>query len=102
MTTYEFGDIVLVPFPFTDQSTSKKRPAVIVSGEIYHSTTRDLIILAITTQSGRRREIDRVVADWEEAGLLKPSLFKPTITTIDSKLVLRKLSGTSRNETRRR
>jgi mRNA interferase MazF len=30
MTGYEFGDILLVPFPFTDQSTTKKRPAVVV------------------------------------------------------------------------
>ena len=30
-TGYSFGDVVLVPFPFTDQSGSKKRPAVIVS-----------------------------------------------------------------------
>ncbi|MEH2305953.1 hypothetical protein [Nostoc sp.] len=31
MTNYEFGDVVLVPFPFTDQTTTKKRPAVVVS-----------------------------------------------------------------------
>jgi mRNA interferase MazF len=31
MIDYKFGDIVLVPFPFTDQTTAKKRPAVIVS-----------------------------------------------------------------------
>lgn len=31
MTDYEFGDVVLIPFPFTDQTTAKKRPAVVVS-----------------------------------------------------------------------
>ena len=30
-TGYSFGDVVLVPFPFTDQTASKKRPAVVVS-----------------------------------------------------------------------
>jgi mRNA interferase MazF len=35
-TIFEFGDVVLVPFPFTDQSTTKKRPAVIVGSEAYH------------------------------------------------------------------
>jgi mRNA interferase MazF len=29
---YDFGNVVLVPFPFTSQTASKKRPAVIVSG----------------------------------------------------------------------
>lgn len=29
MTPCKFADIILVPFPFTDQSTTKKRPAVI-------------------------------------------------------------------------
>ena len=28
---FDFGDVVLVPFPFTDQSGTKKRPAVVVS-----------------------------------------------------------------------
>jgi mRNA interferase MazF len=32
-TAYSFGDIVLVPFPFTDQTASKKRPAVVVSAD---------------------------------------------------------------------
>jgi len=32
-TDYEFGDVILVPFPFTDQRTTKRRPAVVVSSE---------------------------------------------------------------------
>jgi len=33
MTTYKFGDIILVPFPFTDQTSTKKQPAVVISSE---------------------------------------------------------------------
>jgi len=36
MTGSEFGDVLLVPFPFTDQSTAKRRPAVVVSSDAYH------------------------------------------------------------------
>jgi mRNA-degrading endonuclease toxin of MazEF toxin-antitoxin module len=36
MTTYKFGDVILVSFPFTDQSTSKKRPAIVISSDIYN------------------------------------------------------------------
>ncbi len=43
MTTPEvrFGDVVLVPFPFTDQSAVKRRPAAIVSSGAYNATRRD-------------------------------------------------------------
>jgi mRNA interferase MazF len=50
-TGYRFGDIVLVPFPFTDQSGTKRRPAVVVSGRRYHTERPDLIIMAVTSQS---------------------------------------------------
>ena len=76
-TSYSFGDIVLVPFPFTDQSGTKKRPAVIVSSAAYHQARRDVLIMAVTGQEG--------------AGLLKPSVIKPVITTIERTLVIRRL-----------
>lgn len=50
MTAFEFGDIVLVPFPFTDQSATKQRPAVVVSSSAYHRQRPDLIIMAVTSQ----------------------------------------------------
>ena len=49
-TSYSFGGIVLVPFPFTDQTGTKKRPAVIVSSAAYNQARRDLVIMAVTSQ----------------------------------------------------
>jgi mRNA interferase MazF len=49
-TGYSFGDVVLVPFPFTDQTASKKRPAVVVSADAYHQRRQDVIVMAVTSQ----------------------------------------------------
>ena len=45
---FEFGDVVLVPFPFTDQTASKKRPAV--GSRAYNTARPDIIVMAITSQ----------------------------------------------------
>ena len=90
MTPFEFGDIVLVPFPFTDQSQTKKRPAVVISSKAYNSERPDLIIMAVTSQIKPTAIIGEVVVqDWQAAGLLKPSAIKPVITTIEKPLVIR-------------
>jgi len=44
MTNYNFGDVVLVPFPFTDQTDTKKRPAIVVSSQEYNDRLRDPIL----------------------------------------------------------
>lgn len=92
MTGYEFGDLVLVPFPFTDQSATKRRPAVVVSSSAYHRARPDLLIMAVTSQQPSTLSVGEVqVQDWRGAGLLKPSVLKPVLTTIDPVLVLKKL-----------
>ncbi len=94
MTTYNFGDIILVPFPFTDQTTSKKRPAVVVSSDKYNEGRPDLIIMAITSRLHQVNRLgEKMVDDWQSAGLLKPSVFKPILATIENTLILRKLGS---------
>jgi mRNA interferase MazF len=89
-TIFEFGDVVLVPFPFTDQSTTKKRPAVVISSEAYHQQRPDLILMAVTSQFRPAQTVGEVVVQhWQSAGLLKLSVFKPLLTTIEKSLVLR-------------
>ena len=91
-TGYNFGDLILVPFPFTDQSGTKKRPAVIISSVAYNTSRRDLVIMAVTSQlksSGTFGEV--LVAQWGSAGLIRASAIKPVITTIEQSLILRRL-----------
>ena len=98
-TSYSFGGIVLVPFPFTDQTGIKKRPAVIVSSAAYNQARRDLVIMAVTSQlrpSGAFGEV--IVSDWQAAGLIKPSVIKPVITTVEQTLVIRRLGQLKREE----
>ena len=90
--SFEFGDVVLVPFPFTNQAESKKRPAVVVSHETYNRTRPDIVIMAITSQLRPARALGEVwVAQWQAAGLLKPSAIKPVFATLEQRLVRRRL-----------
>ena len=86
-----FGDVVLVPFPFTDQTAVKKRPAVVISSDAYHRHRADVVVMAVTSQKSPVSAGDVLISEWKEAGLLKPSLIKPVIATLDGRLVLRRL-----------
>jgi mRNA interferase MazF len=91
-TSFDFGDIILVPFPFTDQSTIKKRPAVVVSSVAYHRERPDLIVMAITSQARPSPSVgEMMVTEWQFARLLKPSVIKPLLATIERSIVLRRL-----------
>jgi mRNA interferase MazF len=93
---FQFGDVVLVPFPFTDQSTTKQRPGVVVSSAAYHRARRDLILMAVTSQvrgSGTFAEL--VVEDWQAAKLIRPSAIKPVLATLEQTLVIKKLGRLS-------
>lgn len=90
MTTYSFGDVLLVPFPFTDQTTTKKRPTIVISSDIYNQQKLDIILIAVTSQVSLQFG-EMLISDWSRAGLIKPSVIKPIITTLEKSLVLKKL-----------
>ncbi len=89
-----FGDVIVVPFPFTDQTTIKRRPAVVISSDRYNLERPDLILMAITSQLRPTPTVGEVaVVQWQAAGLLRPSVIKPLITTIEATLVIRQLGA---------
>ena len=96
---FSFGAVVLVPFPFTDQTAIKKRPAVVVSSTQYNDLRPDLVIMAVTSQLRVTGEFDGLIlADWQAAGLLKPSAIKPVFATIEEPLVLGSLGKLAKRD----
>ena len=76
------GDIVLIPFPFTDLSDSKLRPAVVLA-----DTALDLTVCFITTQIGWQEPTDVLLTPNATNGLKKQSLIRTSkIATLDKSL----------------
>ena len=87
--TFQRCDVVLVPFPFSDLSTTKVRPAVVVSSALYHATEPDLLLVALTSKVATATgPFDYVLSDWRTAGLRYPSALKPVLFTLDPGRVL--------------
>jgi mRNA interferase MazF len=68
-TTFSQGDVVLVPFPFSDLSAIKQRPALVISPERLNEARPDLVVLAITSQIPAARGED------ERRLVERPSVF---------------------------
>lgn len=49
------GDIVLIPVPFTDLSSQKRRPVIVISNDAYHRATANMVVVAMTSNSAASR-----------------------------------------------
>ena len=87
------GDIVLIPFPFSDLSGSKKKPAVILIESV-----EDVTIAFITTQIKWNSENDILLQPSDLNGLKKVSLIRLNkLATIDKGLVIGRLGSLERS-----
>lgn len=95
-TRYSQGDVVLLPFPFTDLSAAKRRPAVVISPERYNASHQDVVVLAVTSHLTAESPQDYRLTPEEQraAGLPKPSLVKiDKVLTLEQTLILRRLGA---------
>jgi mRNA interferase MazF len=90
-TGYNRGDIILVNFVFTEGSGARRRPAVVLSSDDYHWGRQEAIIAAITSNTGRLLVGDHLISDWQNAGLLFPSVATGIIRTIKQTMIIRRL-----------
>lgn len=98
ITNYNKWDIILVPFPFTDLTTTKKRPALIVSPAEYNKGL-DVVIAFITSNLALQyRTGDYKIREWKKSNLPKPSMIRMKFTTIDKSIIVKKLGRLSEKD----
>jgi len=78
----------LLPFPFSDQTAVKIRPAV-VANPLYPSA--DLLVVALTSVGDALRPGEFAIQFWREAGLLHPSFAKRAVASVSGDLVRKQL-----------
>lgn len=85
MPSFERGDVIKVPFPYTDRATRQRRPALVVSSADFERGHRLLWVLMITSAANRAWSGDVAIDDLEKAGLPAPSVIRTAkIATIDA------------------
>ena len=93
MTIYNRGEVILVSIAFSGAVGYKRRPAVILSTDVFNAAGLKLIVAAITSNvSPPFRPGDTILKDWKDAGLLKPSAVRGVMATVDKSDIERKLA----------
>ena len=81
--SFATGEVILLPIPFTDLSSRKVRPAIVVG---LSSFAGDLFVVPISLQS---QNVDLQLLHWRGAGLNVPCGLKSQLATVESRLVIK-------------
>ncbi len=94
---YEPFDVIVVPFPFTDSSRTKRRPALVLSQKTEFSSKIEHSVLAmITSQKNDPWPLDVSINNKKQSGLKAPSVVRMKIFTLDNRFILRKIGHLSK------
>ena len=89
--TYEAHDVVVVPFPFTDRTTVKRRPALVLSDvRTFNRQVGQSVMAMITSARNSEWSQDVEIDDLDSAGLPSASIVRMKLFTLDDQLVIRK------------
>jgi len=87
MQSYQPGEVILLSFPFADATKSKRRPALV----FLDTGDEDIIVARITSQIPQT-VFDVELVEWQQAGLLLPSVVRVhKLATLEKRLVERSL-----------
>ncbi len=95
MSTYRQRDIVLVPFPFSDLSSQKVRPVLILSNDAYNQQSADVVVCGLTTNlRPASYSVIVDVTDVEQPGTLrhKSKIKADAIASLEQSLLIKQIA----------
>ena len=88
--TFNRFDVVVVPFPFTDRSTTKRRPALVLSdANTFNQQVGQCVLAMITSADHSDWPLDVEIAELDAAGLTSASVVRMKLFTLDNRLIIR-------------
>lgn len=91
---FEQWDVVVVPFPFTERSDAKRRPALALSTAAFNENGHTVLAM-ITSKSYPSWPGDIDIDALEPAGLKASCIIRLKVFTLDSRLILKKIGRLS-------
>lgn len=88
MPNYSANDVVLVRYPFTDMTSLKVRPAVVVAT---YAGSPDHVIVPLTSRLTHLTPGEFVLSDWKGAGLHVATAVKRGIYTVHASLIFKSI-----------
>jgi mRNA interferase MazF len=99
IVTFEAFDVVVVPFPFTDKTTTKRRPALVLSeAKPFNKDMAHSVLAMITSASHSDWPLDIDIEDIDAAGLPFASIIRMKLFTLDDKFIIRKAGSLGRRD----
>ena len=85
-------DVVVVPFPLTDRSATKRRPALVLSSSAFNQKVQHSVTAMITSAGQSNWRGDYLIKALDTAGLPAECVIRLKLFTLDHRLVIRKAS----------
>ena len=89
MQTFDKFSVVVVPFPFTDQNASKRRPALVLSSTLFNNAVQHSVLAMITSAKNSNWLLDVAISDLQNTGLTSESIVRMKLFTLDNRLIIR-------------
>lgn len=85
-------DLILIPIPFTDLTSKKRRPVIVLSNDDYNSKTQDILVVGVTSLiQGREYAVPLKKGDMEDGELLRDSEIRADkIYSLSQEIVVRR------------